>query len=263
MSKAFCADEAAPTLISLRGIRELHGVRLAKAPQGDSTSHEHSVTQIGALTTIAGILSHESLGQAYPVLRQAARPFASAQVRNLASLGGNLCNASPAADMAPALLALGARVVLVGESGEREMSLRDFFVGPGKTRLEDHEILTAVHIDAPEAGECSAFLRKGRVSMDLALVSIAVRVAMDHGLCQGVRIAAGAVAPTPIRLPAAEAVLDGHAPDVERITKARIAVEREVNPINDVRASADYRRRLTGVLFARAMATALEMGGSP
>ncbi len=244
------AGAAAATLISLRGITELRGIEV------------NGAIRIGALATIAEILANEPLGRSCPVLHEAARPFASVQVRNLASLGGNLCNASPAADMAPALLALDARVALAGPDGEREMPLADFFVGPGETRLSTGEMLTAVRIDPPAADTRAASLRKGRVSMDLALASVAVRLEMGGDACRGVRIAAGAVAPRPIRLPAAEAVLEGHVPDADRIAEAKAAVEGEIRPIGDVRASAGYRRRLTGVLFARAMARALGNGGA-
>ena len=239
-------SESPPALISLGRLPELSGVAA-----GDPM-------RIGALTTIAEILEHRQLVRQFPLLRDAALPFGSVQIRNAATLGGNLCNASPAADMAPVLLVLDARVVLTGPAGERELPLSEFFLGPGETCREPDEVLTAVVLPSPAAGARGGFRRKGRVAMDIAIASVAVRLEIDAGRCTGVRLAAGAVAPCPLRLVGAEAVLEGHPADPERIAQARARVEQEVSPITDLRAGADYRRRLTGVLFQRALESALD-----
>jgi len=242
-------SERPPALISLGRVAELRGIT-----NGDPT-------RIGALTTIAEILEHQELAQRFPLLREAALPFGSMQIRNLATLGGNLCNASPAADMAPALLVLGARVEMSGPSGDRELPLSEFFVGPGETRREPGEVLTTILLPPSPTGARHGFRRKGRVAMDLAIASVAVSVVTEGERCTHVRVAAGAVAPCPLRLVGAEDVLEGHAADAERMAQARARVEREVSPITDLRAGADYRRQLTGVLFQRALVSALN--GSP
>jgi carbon-monoxide dehydrogenase medium subunit len=228
-------------LISLRGIDELRGIERDES------------TRIGSMTTISEILAHPTIGEVYPVLRDAARPFASVQVRNMATIGGNLCNASPAADMAPALLVLDARVLVTGPDGEREMPLDGFFLEPGKTRLASGEVLTWIVIEPPPPGARTAFLRKSRVQTDLALVSVAVLLVMEEDRCRLARVAAGSVAPRPLRLRSVEGALEGRLVEPGLLARARELAEREVSPVSDVRATADYRRHLTGALFQRAV----------
>jgi carbon-monoxide dehydrogenase medium subunit len=237
-------------LISLRRIDELHGIEVNGAADGGGT-------RIGSSSTIDDVLAHTALGERYPVLHDAARPFGSVQVRNLATVGGNLCNASPCAGMPPPLLVLDARVRLAGPEGEREIPLGEFFVGPGETCLGPDEVLTAVVLDPPPSGTRSRYLRKGRVSTDLAFVSVAVLLGLDGDRCTRARVAAGAVAPRPLRLRAVEQLLEGRRIGPTLLSEARAQVEREVSPITDVRASAEYRRHLTGVLFQRAVESTL------
>ena len=213
--------------------------------------------RIGALATIADILEHKVLGERYPVLHDAARPFGSVQVRNLASVGGNLCNASPCAGMSPPLLVLDARVRLAGPDGEREMPLDEFFVGPGETCLGPDDVLTTVVLDPPSSGTRSRYLRKGRVSTDLAFVSIAVLLGLDGDRCTRARVAAGAVAPRPLRLRAVEKLLEGRRIGPTLLSEARAQAEREVSPSRTCGASAEYRRHLTGALFQRAAESTL------
>lgn len=232
-------------LVSLRHIRDLQKIEMG------------ALTRIGASTSISEVLSHPALAATHPILAQAARPFACAQIRNVATIGGNLCNASPAADMAPALLVLDATVVIAGPSGERKMPLDGFFVGPGKTQLGPDEILTEIQIQ-PRPNLRTHYLRKGRVRMDLALTAVAVALSIEQGRCVHARVAVGAVAPRPLRVPAVEALLVGHTIDAAVRSEARALIAREVSPITDVRCSAGYRRELTGVLLERAINLALE-----
>jgi carbon-monoxide dehydrogenase medium subunit len=228
-------------LISLRNIPELVGVELGET------------TRIGALTTISAILAHRGLGETASVLIEAARPFASMQIRNMATVGGNLCNASPAADLPPALLVLDARVCLASAEGSREVPLDEFFQGPGQTCLSPDEVVTSVVFDAPSPAARTAFRRQSRVAMDLALVSIAVSLVLEGERCVRARVAAGAVAPRPLRLRQVEAALEGQRVGAEVFAHARAVAEKEISPISDLRASAAYRRRMTGTLFQRAV----------
>ncbi|MFQ6103865.1 MAG: FAD binding domain-containing protein [Candidatus Glassbacteria bacterium] len=238
--------ERPTVLISLRNIEELKGINLGKS------------TEIGSMTTISEILEHPTLGEAYPVLLDAARPFASMQIRNQATVGGNLCNASPCADMAQVLLVLDARVRIAGPGGRREMSLNEFFLGEGKTHLSPDEVLTSIVIDELPPQARASYMKKRRVQMDLALVSVAVLLEMNGARCTRARVAAGAVAPRPLRLRGVEDQLEDQRIDSNLLMRASELAKQEVSPITDVRTSAEYRRHMTGVLFRRAAEKVLD-----
>jgi carbon-monoxide dehydrogenase medium subunit len=232
-------------LISLRGVDGLAGVDVGEQ------------TRIGATTTVADLLAHETLGREYPVLAEAAARLGSPQIRSVATVGGNLCNASPCADLALALLVLEARVGARDAGGSREIPIERFFLGPGRSCLEPGEVATHVTIPKPAAGVRSAFLKKGRVRMDLAIASLAVVLDVEAGVCRRARIGAGSVAPVPLRLREAESVLEGKSPSAGDIDRARAAAERAVTPISDVRSSAAYRRHIVGVYVRRALESLL------
>ena len=231
-----------PALISLRRVRELafieDGPRL----------------RIGATVPVREVATHPVVAAGFPALAESIRVFGSPQIRNVATLGGNLCNASPAADCAPPLLIYEAKVELGHSGGRRELPLESFVLGPGTTALRPGEVLTAIVLDPPSRGSRSTFLRKGRVHMDLAIASIAALVEIDGSTCVSARIAAGAVAPVPRRLARAEAVIGGSDVGAKARTLAGMEARREVSPISDLRASKEYRRRLTGVFVERALA---------
>lgn len=193
----------------------------------------------------------EAVGRVMPVLVQAARTLGSAQIRNAATVGGNLCNASPCADLAPPLLVHEARVRLASPRRRREIPLRDLFVGPRMSVLEPDELMVSVVVDGPSTH--AIFLKKGRVAMDIAIASVAVLLEMVGGRCTRARIAAGSVGPTPMRLEAAEKALEGRVLDDRVIAEARSAAEREVKPMTDVRGSAEYRRHIAGAFVERAV----------
>jgi CO/xanthine dehydrogenase FAD-binding subunit len=233
-------------LISLRSIPGLAGIET-----GDTA-------RIGALTTISDITQHPELGRRYPVLKEAARSLGSVQIRNVATIGGNLCNASPCADMALPLLVLEATVRLRSPKEIREVPISEFFKGQGKTCLSPHEIMTDVLLEPPRKNMKTCFMKKGRVKMDLAVASVAVLLEMEGKRCRKARIAAGSVAPVPLRLTKVEAMFEGAA--VSGRTMARVQQLAEVNivPITDIRSTEEYRRQITGILVKRALERALE-----
>ncbi len=231
----------ASALISLRNIAELGHIW-----PGDRF-------RIGAGASLTDIIAHPGVREVFPALVQSIDVVGSRQIRNVATLAGNLCNASPAADTAPALLVYDARVELRSPDGTRELPLGELFLGPGKTALAPGEIMTAVLLDPPARGVRSTFARKGRVKMDLAIVSVAVALELDGVTCTAARVAVGAVAPTPLRVPDVEAALVGSVLDADTIARACERVRAGIAPIDDLRSSAEYRRDLTCVLLGRAL----------
>lgn len=234
-----------PALISLRGLRQLSYIEVG------------SPTRIGALTPVADVLAHAGMREAHPVFARAARRLGSTQIRNAATVGGNLCNASPCADMATPLLVHEARLIIASPEGERELPLEDFFVAPGATRLGADEIVTEIRFDPPPDDARAAFFKKGRVRMDIALASLSVLIGVRNGRCGRARVAAGSVGPRPMRLPRTEAVLEGAVLSNEVIAEAGRTAAAEVQPITDVRATAGYRRHIIGVYVRRAVAEIL------
>ena len=241
------AREFAATLINIQRIEEMRGI-----------SRSDDRYRIGGLTTVTEILESESLAIDVPVLVEAADHFASPQIRNAATIAGNLCNASPAGDMCIPLLLLDAEVELASWVDEsvsvRTLALADFFTGPGKTVMQTHELLTAVVFNQPVTGFAATFQKSGpRPALEISTVSMGVATVPEAGVLTGVRVAIGAVAPIPLRATDTEAVLEGQALDESLIDKAAESVQREVSPIDDVRASAWYRKHLTGVYLRRAL----------
>jgi CO/xanthine dehydrogenase FAD-binding subunit len=232
------ARQFQPVLMNIRRIPELRTVDLADGQ-----------VRIGALTTITEILEGDALKDAVPVLADAADCFGSGQVRNSATLGGNLCNASPAADMIVPLLLLEAEVELASWDGgrvvNRTVTLDELFAGPGETRMEARELLTFVSFAVPEPGTVGVFGKCGaRPALDIALASVGIAGVMRDGCLHRARVAFGAVAPTPIRGRRTEAALEGTSLDDEHIDEIAEATEAEISPISDVRASAWYRTRM-------------------
>lgn len=233
------------TLVNINRLNELRGI-----------AESDGKIRIGALTTITNVLESDTLKKSASVVTQAADCFASGQVRNAATIGGNICNASPAGDMIVPLLILDAEVELAswrdGQIARRKMPLCEFFVSPGKTRIEPDEILTAVEFPVPKAQTVGRFCKFGtRPALDVAVVSIGIAGVKENGCLKDARVAFGAVAPTPIRGRATEAALEGAALDNRRIEEIAHVAEQEISPISDVRASAWYRKRLICELTQR------------
>ncbi|MFQ5792693.1 MAG: FAD binding domain-containing protein [Acidobacteriota bacterium] len=212
--------------------------------------------RIGALTTISEILESRLLKEHAKVLVDTANCFASGQVRNSATLGGNICNASPAGDMIIPLLLLDAEVGLAsqteGELTRRSIPLRDFFLGPGKTRILPSEILTHIQFELPEEGFVAGFKKFGtRPALDIAVASVGIAGTKDNGVMRKTRVAFGAVAPIPLRGTETEAALEGEPLEKETIARVARIAEEEVSPISDVRGSAWYRKQLVRTLTER------------
>lgn len=234
-----------PTLMNIRRIAELRGIE-----------RRDGSIRIGALATVNELLTDALVLEKIPVLAEAADHFASDQLRNVATLGGNICNASPAGDMLIPLLVLDAEVELAskpnGAVQRRRMPLRDFFVGPGRTRREPNELVAAVWLPVPKPGFAARFFKFGtRPALDISTISIGVGGVRKGGKLSDVRVAFGAVAPTPVRAPATEASLEGKTLDAAAIAAAAIAARDEVKPISDIRASAWYRKELVHNMMRR------------
>jgi len=199
---------------------------------------------------------------AYPALAESGALVGSVQIRNLATVGGNLCNAAPSADMAPPLLALEAEAIIAGPRGRRRVPMADFFTGVRRTVLAPDELLVELIVPAPGPHSGGQYLRHTpRRELDIAVVGVASQVTLSDGVCRKARIALAAVAPTPIRATAAERALEGQPPTAQLIARAaQLAVE-AARPISDQRGSADFRRHLVGVLTRRTLTTALERAG--
>jgi len=233
-------------LISLRSIPELSGINVGE------------ITRIKAMTTITDMVNHSELGHIFPVLIQAAKRMGSTQIRNVGTLGGNLCNCSPCADTALPLLVLDARAVLKNSKASREIPLHELFVSPGGSCLAANEILYEILLDKPSPSARAVFLKKGRVRMDLAIASIAVLLEMNGKLCEKVRIAAGSVAPVPLRLNKVEEIFENTVISDEKITEGQKMAMNCVSPITDIRSTEDYRRSIIGVYLQQAMAELLK-----
>lgn len=230
-----------PRLVNIRRVEGLGGIRA-----------EGGEIRIGATTTVSEIRASKLLAEQAPVLVQAAERFASDQIRNAATLGGNLCNASPAGDMSPPLLVLDAAVELSCWHDDavqtRRVPLADFFLAPGKTVRRPEELLTAVVFARPAAGFVARFRKAGpRPALEISTVSLAFGARLDGGVLHEVRVAMGSVASTPLRARRVEAALEGRALDEAAIAAAVEAASQDARPIDDVRASAWYRGHLVRV----------------
>jgi len=238
-----------------------HVIDLKAIPGLDNIKYDVSGLSLGALVTIGAVETSAIIQEKFGILAQAARSMASPQVRNRGTIAGNICNAVPSADSAPALLTLGAKLKLISRKGERTVGIEDFFTGPSQTALADDEILQEIHIPHPPPNSKGVYLKlTPRRAMDLAIVGVAAVVIAEDGVCKDIRIALGAVAPTPIRAKDAEAILKGQKLDDKLIEKAALAAAGQSKPIDDHRASAEYRRDMVEVLVRRAIKQAI---GSP
>ncbi len=228
-------------LVSLNDLAELRDIR-----------RENGTIVVGGGARIADFLTHPLLLEHADIARQAAHVFANPMIRNLATVAGNLASASPAGDLSPPLLALGAEVELANKAGTRTRPLEDFFVGVRKTARRPDEIITALRFQnrAPNSGH--AFYKLGLRAADaISVISVAVVLQRAGDTIREVRIALGAVAPRPMRATQAEAVLHSQKfTDVIVAEAARVASE-ECSPIDDLRATAAYRRRMVKVYVAR------------
>jgi aerobic carbon-monoxide dehydrogenase medium subunit len=216
---------------------------------------------IGALTKISSLEYSPLVKENYTILANAAGLLGSMAVRNLATLGGNICNAAPSAETAPALICLGAQARMVGPEGERIVPVEAFFTGPGKTVLGKGEILIEIQVPPPIPGAKSIYFKHSpRGAMDLAVVGIAVVASFTGEVITDIKIALGAVAPTPIRALKAEEVVKGKPLTEAMIKECAITAAAETCCISDVRASAGYRQEMVRVFTRRALETIVQEG---
>lgn len=218
----------------------------------DYLKEEDGKLVIGAATPTAKLASSALVAQRAAALAEAAIRSGSVATRNAGTIGGNLANASPAADLATPLLVMDAVLNLTGPGGKRAAAIGNFFTGPGETVLKPEEIIEEITI--PPCKGRTAFLKLGRRrAMTLSVVNVAVRLDMTAKKCTQARIAMGAMAPTPMRCLKAEEMLQGKTPDEALISKCAAEAVAESNPIDDQRATAWYRRKVGATLVARAL----------
>ncbi|MBR4401876.1 MAG: FAD binding domain-containing protein [Synergistes sp.] len=197
---------------------------------------------IGAGAKMAAVQYNSAVNEKFPILAWAASVVGSVQVRNLATIGGNICNAAPSADTVTPLIVYGAEAVIVSKKGERRCLVKDFFTGPGKTVLQSGELLKGFVLPYPEKGSKAAFSKHGRrIGMDLATVGVAVNACVDGGKIKDVKVALGAVGPTPIYVTGLEKFAGAMANEAAAEEIAALA-EKQAKPITDVRGTEEYRK---------------------
>ncbi|MDP2662684.1 MAG: xanthine dehydrogenase family protein subunit M, partial [Dehalococcoidia bacterium] len=213
--------------------------------------------RIGSMATMRAIEQYESVRTDYLPLYEAVHHVPSPQVKNMATLVGNLCIASPASDVAPPLIAFGAELKIAGPGRTRSIPVESFFLGVNRTALGPGELVSEISVPAVGPGTGGAFLRLARIVTDVAKLNVAVVLRMSGDTCQDARIALGAVAPTPIRARKSEEILKGQKLDHDRIAAAAKAASGEATPITDIRSTAEYRREMVALLVEKALNAAL------
>ena len=233
-------------------------ISLQKIPglAGITTEADNSIS-IGAMTKVREVELSGDIQQHHTALAEGASEIGSIQIRNLATIGGNIAHASPAADTVAGLLVADAQVDIAGADGERTVPIDELFTGPGQTVLAPGEIITRFRLPSPTSG--SHYIKhKIREVMDLAFIGVAAALNLDNGTITDARIGLAAVAPTPIRATEAENLLNGNAPTAELLEQAGEAAAAAASPISDLRCSAEHRREMVDVLTRRAIQHALE-----
>lgn len=235
-------------VLSLAGVRELTGI-----------SDDGGEVSIGARTTVTQLLSSTLIAGVAPSLVEAATVFAGQMVRNAATIGGNIAGGSPAADLVPPLLSLDAELLLASATGIRRVRLADYHTGYKKDVRKPEEVILKVVLPRPPANAHNAFYKLARRRGDaITVVGAAVTLAVQRRICSHARIALGSVAPVPMRARKAEALLEGRPLSTASIEAAADAAMRECAPIDDVRASAGYRRKMVEVLTRRLLVRAFD-----
>ena len=235
-------------IVDLKRVPGLSGIR----------ENNDGTISIGALTTMYTVETSPVITKKYPFLAQSAAEVGSIQIRNRATVGGNMANATPSADVAPSLIALNATARIASADAERTVALEEFFRGPGQNVMMADEILTDITIPKTNPQLVGEYIKfSPRDMMDLAYVGVAVTYVLGNdNRCDGVRIVLGAVAPTPIRAKKSETLLEGKVLTEELATQVGDEAAQESKPISDVRSSADYRRAMVGVMTRRAILNA-------
>jgi CO/xanthine dehydrogenase FAD-binding subunit len=218
--------------------------------------------RFGPLVTIHAMEASHMVRENFPILSQAASTIGSAQIRNLGTVVGNLCNALPSADMIPSLIVLGARVKIAGKKAERDIPVEEFLTGPGQTVLAHDELVVEVHVPCPLPHSGGVYIKHApREAMDLAIIGVAALITLDDGMCSQAKICLGNVGPTPVTAIKAEGILQGKPFSAELVRQASEMASGEARPRSSMRSSAEYRKEMVRTLTARALNRAKEEMG--
>jgi len=234
------------TIIDIKRLPELNKIK----------SNTDGILTIGSLVTFNDILDNPIFKQDYSILYQAAQVMGTAQIRNRATIGGNICNGSPAGDSIPPLICLGAQLQLINQENDRLIPIEKFYEGPQKTCLHPDEILSAIKIPLLRPETFGVYLKLGlRKSLEIAIISICVLISINKRLefIEDIKISLGSVAPTPIRCKRAEDILRRKPIGNDLIERAALRVQKDINPISDLRSSAEYRYEMAYVLTKKAL----------
>ena len=238
------------TIVSLKNISELNRI---------SFNRKKGLT-IGATALLGDVAKHRTILKIYPAIAKAAGNTANVQIRNMGTVVGNLCNASPAADNAPTLLAMNAELNIIGPQGSRVLPLEDFFTGPGSTALQPAEIVTSVFVASPPPGSGATYLHlSARGRIDCSAASTGVSLMLKGSRVDNARIFIGACGPTPLRMPKTEKKLISQKVTKAISEQAGLQASKESKPISDVRANEDYRSKMVAVLVKRAILDAYQL----
>lgn len=233
------------TLLDISDLDQLREIR-----------QERGCIEIGAAVSFSQIIEEAIIREQIPILAMGLRKLGSTQIRNRGTIGGNLVNASPAADSAIPLLLLDAEVVIADSTGERRVQLEDFLCGPGKTVLKQGEFLSGIRVPIPDPEFSSFFHKVGRrKALTIAIASLGALLRMKDDAIDEIRLAAGSVAPAPIRLHPVETLLAGRRVTPQSVEQARNIIRQCISPITDLRATADYRYQVIADLLARLLLT--------
>ncbi|NOY09633.1 MAG: xanthine dehydrogenase family protein subunit M [Spirochaetes bacterium] len=241
-------------IVEITGVKELHILEM------------RNELILGALVKLYEIEKNDSIKNTYPSLHEAVKSIGGTQIRNMATLTGNLCNASPGADSAPPLITFGAQVEIKnlskkGEIVNRIILLEDFFKGPGKTVLEPGDILTRIIVPEPDKNTGSAFKKLSRVNLDISKISCAVFLERDGNIIKSIKIAVGAAAAIPVRAFYTEEALTGTIFNMNKMQAALNLIRDDISPVTDVRSTAEYRRSVAPVLVRDALGLAWKRAG--
>lgn len=239
-----------------------HVVNLKKIPELSVIEEHGDAVYIGAAVKLREIERSETIRRRLPLLSSCVKSIGSVQIRDMGTIGGNVCNASPAADGALGLVALEAVVHVAGSGGERQVEAKGFFKGPGLTVLRDDEIVTGFTVPVPAEGTGTCFISVGRTALDISTISIAVALKTDGDRVKDAKIALGSVAPTPLRLLDVEKRLKGKKMTEKLVEDTAKMVSESIQPITDIRGTAEYRREASRGMAAEALTRAWREGGS-
>ena len=241
-------------------------ISLGKIEELAIMDFSNGLSRIGACRKVSELAQSEEMASAFQALSLGANRLGSPLIRNLATIGGNLVSARPAADLPPPLMAYDASILLKNASGERKVPLKEFFQGPGQTVMKPDEILTEILIEKPPPNSGSGYIKLGvRKALDISIVNVASFIALDDGkeIIRSARVVLGAVAPTPVRAVTAEKLLIGEKPDEALFIRAGEEASKESRPIDDFRGSAEYRQAMVAVLTQRTLDMALKEAKKP